>query len=63
MSTRHPRHQVREGEAKQEVRLLTSQHSNGAPMFCGPYALYWVRPPNFPWILAGMEPHDERPAA
>ena len=63
MSTRPPLQNVREGEAKQEVRLLTSVHKGGAPMYCGVYALVWVRPPNFPWMLIGIEPHDGRPAA
>lgn len=50
---------VRVGEAKAEVHRLCSAHPDGTPMFPGPQLFIWTRPPHFPWLLAGFEPHVE----
>lgn len=54
---------VRCGEARAEVRNLSSVTRDGVPMFPGPQLFIWVKPPHFTWLLAGFEPHQDGGAA
>ena len=63
MNVRTPLNSTRVGEAKAEIRQLSSTHRDRTPMFVGPQLFIWVRPPHFPWLLAGFEPHVEGEAA
>lgn len=54
---------VRCFESRAEVRNLSSVTRDGVPMFFGPQLFIWVRPPHFPWLLAGIKPLRDGGAA
>lgn len=39
-----------------EKRRLSSYHPDGSLMFPGTQLFIWLRPPHFPWVLAGFGP-------
>lgn len=46
-------------QLKCEVRRLSSQWPNGAPMYPGFWLFTWIQPRGMPWLLMSIEPYTQ----